>query len=87
MISFPPRILAALIEGVLKANPNTVVVNQSGSPISMPWINEASTVVQAWYQGQELGNALYDVLVGDVNPSGKLPVTFPKRLENTPLLP
>jgi beta-glucosidase len=84
MISFPPRILAALIEGVLKDNPNTVVVNQSGSPISMPWINEASTVVQAWYQGQELGNALYDVLVGDVNPSGKLPVTFPKRLENTP---
>jgi beta-glucosidase len=73
-----------LIEGVLKVNPNTIVVNQSGSPISMPWINEASTVVQAWYQGQELGNALYDVLVGDVNPSGKLPVTFPKRLEDTP---
>ncbi|KAI5858481.1 glycoside hydrolase superfamily [Tricharina praecox] len=73
-----------LIQEVLKVNPNTIIVNQSGSPISMPWLAAAPTVVQAWYQGQELGNALFDVLVGAVNPSGKLPVTFPKRLEDTP---
>ncbi|KAI5788501.1 glycoside hydrolase superfamily [Geopyxis carbonaria] len=73
-----------LIREVLKVNPNTIIVNQSGSPITMPWISDASTIVQAWYQGQELGNALYDILTGDVTPSGKLPVTFPKRLEDTP---
>lgn len=73
-----------LIEEVLKANANTIVVNQSGSPISMPWLARVPAVVQAWYQGQELGNALFDVLVGAVNPNGKLPVTFPKRLEDTP---
>lgn len=73
-----------LISEILKANPNTIIVNQSGSPITMPWINEASTVLQAWYQGQELGNSLYDVLVGNISPCGKLPVTFPRRLEDTP---
>ncbi|KAI5851715.1 glycoside hydrolase superfamily [Morchella snyderi] len=73
-----------LIAKILEVNPNTIIVNQSGSPITMPWINEASTVLQAWYQGQELGNSLYDVLVGHVSPCGKLPVTFPRRLEDTP---
>ncbi|KAF8458664.1 glycosyl hydrolase family 3 C-terminal domain-containing protein [Terfezia claveryi] len=73
-----------LIGEVIKANPNAVVVNQSGSPITMPWINEVSTLMQAWYQGQELGNSLYDVLLGKISPSGKLPVTFPRRLEDTP---
>ena len=73
-----------LIAAVLAANPNAVIVNQSGSPVTMPWISEASTVLQAWYQGQELGNALYDVLTGAVNPSGKLPVTWPRRIEDTP---
>ncbi|KAK6360605.1 hypothetical protein TWF730_006742 [Orbilia blumenaviensis] len=73
-----------LISEILKTNPNTIIVNQSGSPITMPWIDEASTVLQAWYQGQELGNALFDVLTGLTNPNGKLPVTFPKRLEDTP---
>lgn len=74
----------ALIAAVLAANPNTVVVNQSGSPITMPWLDDAHTLVQAWYQGQELGNSLWDVLTGAVSPCGKLPVTFPRRLQDTP---
>jgi beta-glucosidase len=66
-----------LVAAVLRANPNTVVVNQSGTPIAMPWIDEASTVLQAFYGGNELGNGLADVLWGKVNPSGKLALTFP----------
>ncbi|KAL2200046.1 glycoside hydrolase superfamily [Corynascus similis CBS 632.67] len=73
-----------LIEAVLKANPRTVVVNQSGSPVTMPWADRVPTILQAWYQGQEAGNALADVLFGFANPSGKLPTTFPRRLEDTP---
>lgn len=74
----------ALIAAVVKANPRTIVVNQSGTPVSMPWVNEVPAIVQAWYQGQEAGNALADVLLGHANPSGKLPVTFPKRLQDNP---
>jgi beta-glucosidase len=66
-----------LVTAVLRANPNTVVVNQSGTPVAMPWIDEASTVLQAFYGGNELGNGLADVLWGKVNPSGKLALTFP----------
>ncbi|KAF3764394.1 family 3 glycoside hydrolase [Cryphonectria parasitica EP155] len=73
-----------LIEAVLAANPRTVVVNQSGSPVTMPWADEVPAIVQAWYQGQEAGNALADVLFGLKNPSGKLPCTFPRRIEDTP---
>ncbi|KAK0731141.1 glycoside hydrolase superfamily [Lasiosphaeris hirsuta] len=73
-----------LIEAVLKANPRTVVVNQSGSPVSMPWADRVPAILQAWYQGQEAGNALADVLFGLRNPSGKLPCTFPRRIEDTP---
>jgi beta-glucosidase len=64
-----------LIEEVVKANPNTIVVNQSGSPVTMPWVDRVPTILQAWYQGQEAGNALADVLFGLKNPSGKLPVS------------
>ena len=53
-------------------------------PIQMPWINSASTLVHAWLGGQETGHALADVLFGDANPSGRLSVTFPKRLQDTP---
>ncbi|KAG6817889.1 hypothetical protein H0H87_001721 [Tephrocybe sp. NHM501043] len=76
-----------LVSKVLQANPNTVVVNQSGTPVEMPWIDEASTVLQAFYGGDELGNGLADVLFGKVNPSGKLPLTFPRRLEDSPSYP
>jgi len=73
-----------LIEAVLAANPRTVVVNQSGTPVTMPWVNRAPAILQAWYQGQEAGNALADVLLGNVSPSGKLPTTFPVRIEDNP---
>ncbi len=74
----------ALIKRVAAANPRTVVVLNTGSPISMPWLDQVAAVVQAWYPGQECGNAIADVLFGDVNPSGKLAQTFPVRLEDTP---
>ncbi|ORY58868.1 glycoside hydrolase superfamily [Pseudomassariella vexata] len=73
-----------LIARVLEANPNTVVVIQSGTPVSMPWITQAKAVLHAWYGGNETGNAIADVIFGDVNPSGKLPLTFPRRLKDNP---
>lgn len=73
-----------LIEAILKANPNTIVVNQSGSPVTMPWADKVPAILQAWYQGQEAGNALADVLFGRQSPSGKTPTTFPRRLEDNP---
>ena len=74
----------ALIERVAEANPRAVVVLNTGSPITMPWLSSVAAVVQAWYPGQECGNAIADVLFGDTNPSGKLPQTFPVRQEDTP---
>jgi beta-glucosidase len=74
----------ALIEKVAAVNKNTVVVLNTGSPITMNWLAQVGAVVQAWYPGQECGNALADVLFGKVNPSGKLPQTFPVRLEDNP---
>ena len=74
----------ALVERVAAANPRTVVVLNTGSPVSMPWLEKVAAVVQAWYPGQECGNAIADVLFGDVSPSGKLPLTFPARLEDNP---
>lgn len=73
-----------LIESVLIANPNSVVLIQSGTPVEMPWMTKASTVVYTSYGGDETGNAIADVLYGDVNPSGKLPLTFPEAFEDTP---
>ncbi|OIW26177.1 glycoside hydrolase family 3 protein [Coniochaeta ligniaria NRRL 30616] len=73
-----------LVEAVARANPRTVVVNQSGSPVAMPWAARVPAILQAWYQGQEAGNALADVLFGERSPSGKLPCTFPRRLEDAP---
>ncbi|KAI0321982.1 glycoside hydrolase family 3 protein [Amylostereum chailletii] len=82
-----PGLTNELVTKVLKANPNTVVVNQSGSPVEMPWVDEAHTLIQAFYGGNELGNGLADVLFGKVNPSGKLSLTFPKRDEDSPAYP
>ena len=73
-----------LIRRVVAANPNTVVVLQTGGPVTMPWLDEVPAVLQAWYPGQECGNSITDVLFGDVNPSGKLPQSFPLRLEDNP---
>lgn len=73
-----------LIEKVAAVNPNTVVVLNVGSPIEMPWINQVAGVIQMWYDSQEQGNALADILFGDVSPSGKLPTTFPVRLQDNP---
>lgn len=74
-----------LIKKVLEVNKDAVVVMLSGAPIKMTqWIDDADTVVQTWYNGMEGGNALAEILFGDVNPSGKLPVTFPKELEDSP---
>jgi beta-glucosidase len=73
-----------LITQVLEANPNTVIVLQSGTPVAMPWIHKANAVLHAWYGGNETGNAIADVLFGNVNPSGKLSLTFPKRLKDNP---
>ena len=73
-----------LIEAVLNANENTALVINTGSPINIPWLDKANAVLQAWFAGQEFGNALYDILSGSVNPSGKLPTSFPARIEDTP---
>jgi beta-glucosidase len=74
-----------LINQVVAANPHTIVVLVSGSPVEMgPWLQKVPAVLQAWYGGSEAGTALARVLFGDVNPSGKLPCTFPKHLSDTP---
>jgi beta-glucosidase len=68
----------ALVEAVAKANPNTIVVIENGGPVSMPWVDHVKSVVEMWYPGIGGAQALANILFGDVNPSGKLPVTFAK---------
>jgi beta-glucosidase len=74
----------ALIEQVVAANPHTIVVLETGTAITMPWIDKVAGVVEAWYAGSAGHKALADVLVGDVNPSGKLAMTFPKNESDLP---
>ncbi|GAA3744479.1 glycoside hydrolase family 3 C-terminal domain-containing protein [Streptomyces tremellae] len=74
----------ALIEAVAKANPHTVVVLNTGSAVTMPWLDRVKGVIEAWYPGQEAGNAIAALLYGDVDPSGRLPVTFPASLGQVP---
>jgi beta-glucosidase len=71
-----------VITELYKANKNLVVVNISGNAVAMPWVNEVPAIVQSWYNGTESGSALASILTGDANPSGKLPFTFPARLED-----
>ena len=74
-----------LIEAILAANPNTIIVLMGGGPVDMRrWKNKAKAIVQAWYPGMEGGNALADILLGETNPSGKMPMTFPMKLEDSP---
>ncbi|EUC62976.1 glycoside hydrolase family 3 protein [Rhizoctonia solani AG-3 Rhs1AP] len=79
-----PRATNRLVSAVLEVNKNTAVVIISGTPVAMPWAESASTIVQSFYSGGEAGNGLADVLFGKVNPSSRLPLTFPVRDEDTP---
>lgn len=73
-----------LIAAVAQHNPNTLVVLNTGSAVTMPWLEQVHGVLEMWYPGQQSGTALASLLFGDANPSGKLPITFPKRLEDLP---
>jgi beta-glucosidase len=74
----------ALIAAVSAVNPNTVVVLETGNPVAMPWRESVNAVVQAWYPGQAGGRAIAEIVAGQVNPSGRLPITFPVDLGQTP---
>lgn len=73
-----------LIEGLVKANPNVVAVIVSGNAVEMPWNNQVPSIVQSWYLGSIGGDALADVMIGKVTPSGKLPFSYPVKLEDCP---
>jgi beta-glucosidase len=73
-----------LIRAVAKANPKTIVVLESGGAVLMPWIDDVAAILEAWYPGTSGGEAIARVLTGEVNPSGRLPVTFPASLEQLP---
>lgn len=73
-----------LVEAVAAANARTVVVLKSGSAVLMPWVDRVAAILEAWYPGEEDGNAVAALLFGDFNPSGKLPITFPKSLDDLP---
>ena len=74
----------ALVSAVAAANPNTVVVIESGGPVTMPWLDSVGAVLEAWYPGQRGGEAIANILFGAVNPSGKLPLTFPRSVADLP---
>ncbi|HEX5617777.1 MAG TPA: beta-glucosidase [Solirubrobacteraceae bacterium] len=74
----------AVIAAVAEANPNTIVVLETGNPVAMPWRDDVRAIVAAWYPGQAGGQAIAEVLTGAVNPSGRLPITFPADLAQTP---
>lgn len=73
-----------IIEAVAKANPKTIVVIESGTAVTMPWVDNVGAIAEAWYAGSAGSDAVADVLFGDVNPSAKLPITFPKSVEDLP---
>ena len=73
-----------LVEAVVAANPRTIVVVKSGSPVLMPWADKVPAILQAWYPGTEDGNVVASLLFGEVNPGGKLPITFPRRDQDVP---
>jgi beta-glucosidase len=73
-----------LIREVAKVSPRTIVVVNAGSPVAMPWLDLVDAVLFVWFPGQEMGDALTDVLMGDVDPGGRLPVTMPRRAEDAP---
>jgi beta-glucosidase len=72
-----------LVRRVIEANPRTIVVVNTGAPVTMPWAEDAAAVLMAWYPGEEGTAALADVLIGAADPTGRLPITFPRRIEDT----
>lgn len=74
----------ALISAVAEANPNTIVVLETGNPVAMPWLQKTAAVIQAWYPGIRGGDAIASVLFGETNPSGRLPITYPASLDQLP---
>jgi beta-glucosidase len=74
----------SLVAAVAGVNKQTIVVNSTGVAIAMPWLGQIKGLVQAWFSGQECGNSIADVLTGIVNPEGRLPVTFPRSIEDSP---
>ncbi|MFK0002902.1 beta-glucosidase [Paenarthrobacter sp. NPDC090522] len=75
-----------LVAAVAAANPRTVVVVNSGSPVLMPWLDDVSAVLLGWFGGQEFGHAIADILMGNEEPGGRLPTTWPAALEDVPVL-
>ena len=73
-----------MISQVLAVSPNAVIVNQSGTPVTMPWAKRARCIIQAWYGGNETGHGISDVLFGNVNPSAKLPLSWPIDIKHNP---
>ena len=84
VIHTPPIDQDALVSAVAAANPNTIVVMENGGPQVLPWLSSVSAVLEAWYPGQNGGQAIANILFGDVNPSGKLPMTFPASMNDLP---
>jgi beta-glucosidase len=88
-LSLPPDPITganqdALVQAVAASNPNTVVVVESGGPVLMPWLNQVGAVIQAWFPGAAGGPAIAHVMFGDVDPAGRLPVTFPASVSQLP---
>jgi beta-glucosidase len=73
-----------LVETVASVNKKTIVINSTGVAVALPWLHNVAAFVQAWFPGQEAGNAIADVISGAVNPSGRLPISWPKRIEDAP---
>lgn len=84
LIHTPPVDQDALVSAVAAANPNTIVVMENGGPQTLPWLTDVKAVLEAWYPGQNGGPAIARLLLGDVNPSGKLPITFPASVNDLP---
>ena len=74
----------ALVDAVASENPNTIVVLETGNPVAMPWGSKVKAILEAWYPGQAGGQAIAEILTGKVNPSGRLPMTFPADIAQTP---